>query len=121
LSSTPMWPTSLPGPDDDAAAWLDEELVRLDSTAVVNWRYRALRRDVASIMSARPRHRELSFEMPVSEFAVVSALARRRKLTATSYMRAATAYAVTADGVPDEAVPWLRKYGVWLPGGEWGG
>jgi hypothetical protein len=115
----------LPTIDDDAVAWLEATLDAEDRRSRRMWRHAVLGADAATIMSQRPNQKTVTLYMPMTEFALLRAAARargevpatgaRRHLTASGYLRSATATALVADGVPPEALPWMGKFGLWTP------
>lgn len=108
--------TSMPNWSDPAALerWIDDGLDAAEPR-VRAWRQRILGRDAATIVSEQPGRRRVSMEMPMGEFVIVREHARRRDLTVVKFMRAATAYALAAEGVPPEQREWLGHFGVWSP------
>lgn len=72
-------------------------------------------RDPSVVVSQRPGTRRVSMEVPLAEFVIVREHGARRGLTVVKYMRAATAYALAVEGVPEEQREWLGHFGVWTP------
>lgn len=97
-------------------AWLDATLDAEDARSRRMWRHAVLGADVATIMSQRPGSKQVSMFVPMAEFALLRGMARSRgDLSATAYIRSATATALIGDGVPPEVLPWMGKYGLWTP------